>query len=63
MTAINLSATSVEAILVPKQNQHAIPNPAAVRTVTVADQPSLVNVEKRCSITRMIVVPYTTVVY
>jgi hypothetical protein len=43
MTIIDLDATSVETIPVPTQNQPATPDPAAATTVTVTDQPSLVN--------------------
>jgi hypothetical protein len=43
MTIIDLNATRVETIPVPTQNQPTTPNPAATMTVTVTDQPSLVN--------------------
>jgi hypothetical protein len=43
MTIIDLDATSVETIPVPTQNQPTTPDPAAAMTVTVTDQPSLVN--------------------
>jgi hypothetical protein len=46
MTVINLDATSVETIPVSTQNQPATPDPAAAMTVTVTDQPSLVNPNK-----------------
>jgi hypothetical protein len=49
MTVINLDAASVETIPVSTQNQPATPNPASVMTVTVTDQPSLVNPDENKS--------------